>query len=154
MRSQLLRLFKSKRIVPQHPTHAQRQNSNVLFIKNGGEPAYSNAATYKVSIKSCSLIANICLEKNEENCEKNLTECVQQAADLQDTQECWRAISQARLSLEDSKSNRQRVRRDVVAEGTTTTTGVLWDSTTKPPSTHPTSREHLGSRDPFTFNFF
>nr|CDJ84135.1 Phospholipase A2-like protein [Haemonchus contortus] len=100
-----------------------------LAIKKVGQQAYFDAASYEeppsfvkivphidgvendflllyqecpqvmLTIKSCSLIANICMKNEEENCEQNLSECVQQAADLQNSQQCREASHQAQMSL-------------------------------------------------------
>nr|CDJ92998.1 Hypothetical protein CBG00662 [Haemonchus contortus] len=104
-----------------------------LATIEGGEEAYLNSATYQEqldfvkivpningiekeflllyqecplvmeTIKSCSLLTNICINNEEENCEQNLSECVQQAADLQNSQQCWEATHHAQQSL--SKPN-------------------------------------------------
>ncbi|RCN43866.1 hypothetical protein ANCCAN_10138, partial [Ancylostoma caninum] len=53
---------------------------------------YDQCPHVKLTIKSCCLIANLCLERgNQSNCPLELDECVQQAAVMHNTSKCYRA---------------------------------------------------------------
>uniref|UniRef100_A0A7I4YFD1 Phospholipase A(2) n=1 Tax=Haemonchus contortus TaxID=6289 RepID=A0A7I4YFD1_HAECO len=151
-----------------------------LAIKKVGQQAYFDAASYEeppsfvkivphidgvendflllyqecpqvmLTIKSCSLIANICMKNEEENCEQNLSECVQQAADLQNSQQCREASHQAQMSLK-SKAIHRRVRRNIETKSTEATAEDK--SSTTPAHTFPPiiTSDHYNRHDPFTY---
>ncbi|XGW14666.1 hypothetical protein V3C99_000722 [Haemonchus contortus] len=119
-------------------------------VENDFALLYQECPQVMLTIKSCSLIANICMKNEEENCEQNLSECVQQAADLQNSQQCREASYQAQLSLK-SKGIHRRVRRDIETISSETTAEDKTSAT--PAHTFPPiiTSGHYNQHDPFTY---
>uniref|UniRef100_A0A7I4YGH8 Phospholipase A2 n=1 Tax=Haemonchus contortus TaxID=6289 RepID=A0A7I4YGH8_HAECO len=151
-----------------------------LATIEGGEEAYLNSATYQEqldfvkivpnidgiekeflllyqecplvmeTIKSCSLLTNICINNEEENCEHRLSECVQQAADLQNSQQCREATHQAQQSLKsktihrtviDTKSTKTIAEDETLATSTRASPRII---TTEHHNQHDPSASSLG----------
>lgn len=86
-------------------------------IEKDIEYIYQECPKIMLSIKSCSLIANICLKRTaSEDCKQHLADCIHQTAKLQNTENCWKAVAQMKLSL--GKSRRaERSKREGDYEG-------------------------------------
>ncbi|KAK6744605.1 hypothetical protein RB195_011373 [Necator americanus] len=55
---------------------------------------YERCPQVMLTIKSCSLIANLCIQKEENlDCEHDLRDCVRQAAETQNTETCYLATN-------------------------------------------------------------